>query len=113
MDDRPWELPGAVRRDCALHRGNWLVLFAVIAFVFGIMSCMLLPALIAVPLGIGSWILAERDLVRIRMGKMDPSGWKATENACAWARAAITLGLGFCAIWALLTCLFNILSRSH
>src|SRR5262249_7276236 len=27
-DERPWEGPGAVRRDCAPHRGSWFVLLA-------------------------------------------------------------------------------------
>jgi hypothetical protein len=105
-EDRPWELPGGVRRDCTPHRSNLLILLGSVALVFGVLSCVLLPALVAIPLGLACWVLVERDLARMRKGQMDPGGRRATEEAGALARAALLSGLGLCALWAFLTCLF-------
>jgi ABC-type Fe3+ transport system permease subunit len=93
-DPRPWEQPGAVRRDCAPHRGrllNGLATTAVILF--------LLPP---VALLLGSWVLVEagRDLRLMEAGLMDPAGIPYTRQArlaalgAALVGACLTAGVG-------------------
>jgi hypothetical protein len=112
-DERPWEGPGAVRRDCAPHRGSWFVLLASVNG-FGIAvavagwtlfyiplflqvspgtsvspgpGLLVLPSVLCLPLGLFTWVLAARDLARMRGGDMDPAGLGAATLA-AWAGIA-------------------------
>ena len=40
-DDRPWEWPGAVRRDCEPRRGDFLMTLAACGMLCGVLSlCM-------------------------------------------------------------------------
>jgi hypothetical protein len=112
-DERPWEGPGAVRRDCAPHRGSWFVLLGLVDG-FGIAvavaawmlsyrpfylqvsptTCispsdwlLVLPSVLCLPLGLSTWALAARDLARMRGGDMDPAGLGAATLA-GWAGIA-------------------------
>ncbi|HZT80831.1 MAG TPA: hypothetical protein VFA26_11435 [Gemmataceae bacterium] len=78
----PWERPGFVRRDCEPHRAGPLALLATVALIFGILSlCVCLPALIALPMGLGVYAAARRDLALMQAGQMDPDGSARTQTA--------------------------------
>jgi hypothetical protein len=52
-DDRPWERPGAFRRDGEPHRGDLLIFLARLSVVFSALSLCLVPlAVIVLPLGV-------------------------------------------------------------
>jgi hypothetical protein len=90
-DDRPWEQPGAVRRDCDPHRGPLLaILGAVSLTIGGLFACIPATSLIALPLAIVTYSLARRDLAQMRAGRMDPAGIWQTRRA--QARAGFALG---------------------
>ena len=118
VDERPWDIPGAKRRDCAPHRGPWLVLLASvnglgIAVVvatwmlfdgpmdlqlylasFGALcyGLLVLSSVLCLPLGLFTWVLAARDLARMRGGDMNPAGL-GTATLAGWAStAAIAVG---------------------
>jgi hypothetical protein len=102
-----------VRRDCAPHRGPWLLLLAsvngfgiAVAVVAWMLGWMLFdrpmrlevnPAafgflgygllVLCLPLGLFTWVLAARDLARMRGGDMDPAGLRAA-TLPGWAGIA-------------------------
>src|SRR5690348_3851263 len=79
---RPWEQPGAVRRDCEPHRGPLLSRLAVVSVLLGLASLCFVPVgLVAVPLAVGVWCTASGDLARMDAGLMDPEGRRLTEQA--------------------------------
>src|SRR5262245_52620816 len=81
-DPRPWERPGAVRRDCAPHRGRLLRVLGAIALVCGILALLLaVPGLVGLPLSVAVLRLSGRDLARMRRGLLDPAGRAETERA--------------------------------
>ena len=78
----PWELPGAVRRDCEPHRGELLRwLSRVTAFLAAAGVLFIVPALFALPLGAAVWVMARHDLALMRLGGMDPAGEADTRQA--------------------------------
>jgi hypothetical protein len=88
-DERPWEQPGGVRRDCLPHRVELLQLLENIAKSCCLLSaCLFVSALISLTVGIAVWVMASQDLARMRAGMMDPEGEKATVNV---RETAITL----------------------
>jgi hypothetical protein len=89
---RPWEERGAVRRDCAPHRGNVLRLLGGVALACGGLSwCLAVPALIGLPLGVAVWVVVQRDLDRMKAGAMDPQGRALTLQAMDWGIAGAVL----------------------
>src|SRR5436305_1471581 len=83
-DARPWERPGAVRRDRAPHRGNWLMLLATLAVLLGVSSVLVLvtgwPGSL---LGVLVRHLADHDLAAMQEGRVAPEGraeMKAARN---------------------------------
>jgi predicted RNA-binding Zn-ribbon protein involved in translation (DUF1610 family) len=84
-DDRPWERRRRgprVRRDCEPHRGTLVMVLGILSTVFATMGPCLygVPALlIGLPLGIVSWVLARRDLAKMKAGTMDPDGYGQTQ----------------------------------
>ena len=116
-DERPWEQPGCVRRDCEPHRGRLLLAvgnvslfcgFFTVAFFFtalvglavgnvsllcGALSFALFPALVGLLCGITAWWMARRDLGRMGTGLMDPAGKGPTERALYWAGEGVGTGL--------------------
>ena len=72
--DRPWEQPSEFRRDCAPHRGPQLWWLGFGGLACGVLSFGLaVTVAVGLPLGIAVVTLAERDLVRMRKGVMDPT----------------------------------------
>jgi hypothetical protein len=93
-ESRPWEEPGAVRRDVEPHRGNLLLLLARVALVLAACSFCLAPAVLAAaPLAGAAYALACRDLGRMEVGDLDPAGRPTTEQARLFAAWALALGM--------------------
>jgi hypothetical protein len=103
---RPWERPGAVRRDYESHRGTrlaWLGTLGLVgAFVPGL-------GLAVAPLSALVWVLARRDLTEMQAGRTDPAGLRQVTEAREYAlaglavtavQATVTL-LGLGGLWAL------------
>jgi hypothetical protein len=94
-DPRPWERPGAVRRDCAPHRGNLLRQLGRASGALGVLSMVLvLPALVSIALGVAVCLLARHDLAQMRAGLMDPSGQDDTEVGYTDALCGLLFSLG-------------------
>jgi hypothetical protein len=118
-DPRPWEEPGAVRRDYEPHRATWLLGLGLAAFFLGWLSFVAVaipllfgksPAvfLASLPcaalggsLGGAGLRVAGRDLAAIRTGQMDPEGRQTTAAGRLFAAA----GLGLAVLGAALTVL--------
>jgi hypothetical protein len=111
-DRRPWEQPGAVRRDCEPHRGRLLLGLSLLPLGlyagWHTLSCTRLgfvasggslpvgrAAVAAIDLtltlggaaaGAGVYAMTRRDLARMAAGQMDPYGKGQTVLAqmCAW-----------------------------
>jgi hypothetical protein len=107
--DRPWERPGAVRREVEPHRGRWFRLlawtnlFAVVLAVAAVTllyrplsmwvevspgvsispgdGLLLLPVAPCFPLGLITFALAGRHLAQMRAGLVDPAGTRVTTAA--------------------------------
>jgi hypothetical protein len=109
-DERPWDCPGAVRRDWELDRGEMLrplgaitlgcgmwVLFSSImlpidpddAFVW---LCQV-PALVGLSLGPFVWVMSTRDLAKMQANLMDPDGISHSRDA----RTCAVVGTLLCA----------------
>jgi hypothetical protein len=110
----PWQIPGNFRLDCDPHRGFLLRWMANIAYLcalsglcfflavplfslfgrFGYAAC-LFTCLGGVGgfLGLAAWLLARRDLARIRAGRMDPNGEWEVRFALARGCASFLLSL--------------------
>jgi hypothetical protein len=97
-DGRPWERPGAVRRDCAPHRAGLLLAVADTSLLLGVLALPLgFSALMGLGLGAAAWALAVRDLRRMRARVMDPAGRSRT--ARARARAGVAFSLYAVVLW--------------
>jgi hypothetical protein len=93
-DDRPWERPGAFRRDCEPHRGELLNKLGLTAGWFGFFSMGIPPfLLVGLALGVGVWVVAQRDLAEMSRGVRDPAGSKETKAGRAHAIQGVVLGL--------------------
>ena len=112
-DDRPWEQPGAMRRDCEPHRGPWLRAMGCVSLMIGTSSLALAapyvgmrgaglvwvagPGLLFVAAGLGLGfpivVLARRDLAGMRAGRMDQAGEQATRTAWACGLAGVATGV--------------------
>jgi hypothetical protein len=93
-EERPWEEPGAVRRDCAPHRGTFLAVLGAVSLACGFFSCCLVvPGLVGLPLGLATLVMGRRDLGLMEAGLMDPEGRKRTEEALTNAGVGIVLSL--------------------
>src|SRR5262249_18388158 len=100
-EPRPWELPGAVRRDCAPHRAGLLKMLAAISVVCGLLSfCLVVPSVIGLPCGLLTLILAERDQREMRAGRMDPRGSKETADAGSLGLFGVVCSLVCPLMWA-------------
>jgi hypothetical protein len=92
------------------HRGNLLLLLGRVALVCGLLSvCLAVPAVIGLPLGLGVWVVGQRDLKRMAAGAMDPGGrtdvMRATDLGIGGA--FLSLFFGSVIIAALLTTLLG------
>jgi hypothetical protein len=91
---RPWERPGAVRRDCEPHRGQLLRVLGAVSLVCGILSLMLaVSGVIGLPLAVAVLVLSGRDLARMRRGLLDPAGRVETERAWVLALEGLVLSV--------------------
>jgi hypothetical protein len=108
-DDRPWERPGAVRRDCKPHRGEFLRSLGMFSMVWGILAvCTPWAAPVPWLTGIPVWIMASRDLAAMRAGLKDPNGRVLTLAGRSFAIAGISLSLLGATCWGLLSaCLWR------
>jgi hypothetical protein len=96
---RPWEEPGATRRDVAPHRGEFLRLLATISLGFSVAGVLLaVPAVVGVPLAFVVSRMASRDLDRMGGGRLDPRG--RADTHAAQVRACVAFGLGIAAPFA-------------
>ena len=78
--ERPWERPGAVRRDWEPHRGRLILTLGGLAEFCAAFACVLgVTAPLAVGFGVSAWLMARRDLARMREGLIDPEGRQSTE----------------------------------
>jgi hypothetical protein len=90
LSERPWEQPGAFRRDCESHRGNFLYFWSSIGLVLAAFSiCFGIPGIIGLGIAIPVWIAAGRDLAKMDKGLMDPEG--AIHTAAARDRAFVAV----------------------
>jgi hypothetical protein len=100
-DVRPWERPGAVRRDCEPHRAEMLRDLAVTALVCaGFAGCLAVPAVAGLVLGAAVWLLGRRDRAMMSAGLMDPAGRAVTRDAQSMAVVAAALCLIAAVSWA-------------
>jgi hypothetical protein len=99
-DGRPWERPGAVRRDCAPHRGGLLLALGDASLLLGALSLALgFLAVTGLCVGAAAWALAARDLRWMRARVMDPAGRSRTARARARAGAGVALSLYAVVLW--------------
>src|SRR5262245_51222887 len=95
-DERPWDRPGAVRRDRQPHRGAFLQLLGGGGAVLGLLAILcgvaapyspfaplLAGGWLVLSAGVSGWVLwaGGRDLALMRRGAVDPAGKGATEAA--------------------------------
>jgi hypothetical protein len=93
-DEPPWEQPGAFRLDCEPHRGGLLSALGTISLVLGVLSLFCFPLCVTgLTFGLPAWVLAYRDLARMRAGLMDPTGREQTHAALGQARAGVVLSV--------------------
>jgi hypothetical protein len=99
----PWQLPGAVRRDCEPHR---VELFQRLSLVTSLLAAagalLVVPALLALGLAVAVWFMARDDLALMRLGRMGPAGEDDTRQARGEAMFAALLPLLAWAVIALL-----------
>jgi hypothetical protein len=92
--DRPWERPGAVRRDCQPHRGHLLGALANLSLALGVLAAVFgVPFLVGLAVSVFTQVLAKRDLARMAAGAMDPRGREQTAAARRRAAYAMVLNL--------------------
>jgi hypothetical protein len=92
-DARPWEHPGAMRWDCAPHRGPFLILLETVVLLIGLSSLSLvLTGLLSFPLALVVEGMAQRDLERMQAGTMDPNGRGQAETAQRLAQGGVLAG---------------------
>ena len=95
---------GGTRRDSEPHRGPLLAgMGNITLFAGGLTLCAVgIPLLLALPLGITTWVMAANDLAKMRTGEMEDQGRGQTESARTSAITGIVLAVFFTAGWALL-----------
>ncbi len=93
----------SIRRDYERHRGSLILSLGNVSMIVGGLSlCTFgVGAFISVPVGILALLMANRDLERMREGRMDPSGKARTETGRTGAVAGIILGVIFASFYAL------------
>jgi hypothetical protein len=100
-NDRPWERPGCVRRDCEPHRGQLLHVLGTVALILGRL-CLVFPpfSLFGLPLSVWVKVTAQKDRTKMNAGLMDPAGMGYVTKA---ARYSID-GAVFCVLLPILFC---------
>jgi hypothetical protein len=102
-EERPWERFGVMRRDCEPHRGHLVDYLGGASLVLGAFTlCIGLPGFVGLPLGLAAYVMAYRDLARMRAGLMDRRGEKRTRRGGDNGLIGALLSLLFLAAWAVL-----------
>jgi hypothetical protein len=97
--ERPWERPGALRRDCEPHRARLIMALGGLAGLCALLMCLVgVTAPLAIGLGLAAWLMGRRDLARMRKGLMDPVGRWYTERGRSLGLSAAILGLLYVAV---------------
>ncbi|HEX5272602.1 MAG TPA: hypothetical protein VFW33_19025 [Gemmataceae bacterium] len=109
-DDRPWEQPGAIRRDWEPHRAGLLNGLIIPPFLSVALS-LFLPLVSCVPAGgvivfvcfvislfgvagaAAVWVAARHDLAKMDANLMDTQGRRGTRTAADIARVCLILHL--------------------
>jgi hypothetical protein len=108
-NERPWEQPGAVRRDCEPHRARFLRGLGIIGVVLAYLAvCTGIGSPLGMVVGITVWVMAARDLAKMRKKRMDPAGKSDTIVARDCAIATVVLSVVFGALWACIVFLVEI-----
>ena len=94
-ENRPWELPGGVRRDCEPHRAHLIKLIGLASGIAGALSLFvpLVLGVVGIGLGITARRMATRDLRLMRKGLMDPHGREATRWGKGYGTSGIAVSL--------------------
>lgn len=92
-----------IRRDYEPHRGSLILSLGNVSMIVGGLSlCSFgFGAVVSIPLGVLAWLMANRDLERMRDGFMDPRGKAKTETGRTGAVVGVILGSIFAAFYAL------------
>jgi hypothetical protein len=99
-DDRPWEQPGAVRRDIEPHRGELIRVLGDASLLLGALSlCLGFLAPLGLGLGLAAWVLSSYDLRRMRARLLDTDGLAATAYGRRRSRAGVALSLYGAIMW--------------
>jgi hypothetical protein len=94
QDIRPWERPGADRRDLEPDRGELLQWMGWAGLVCGLASFgLVFPAPAAIALAVAVLIMSRTDLARMRSGLMDRAGEEQTRTARRNALCGLGLAL--------------------
>jgi hypothetical protein len=105
-DDRPWERPGAVRRDCEPHRGQTLEVLGTVSLACGALSLFMgLPALLGLPLGAAVLWLSSCDLTMMEAGRMNPAGKAPTLQGQFTADLGVRFSAAGAILWGVLMAL--------
>jgi hypothetical protein len=92
--------PARIRRRCVPHRGRVLRFMGAAAVPLAGLSIVFFPlAFVALPLAVITWCLARFDLVRMRVGCMDPNGERLTYEALNDAFGSLVLVAGGAVMW--------------
>jgi hypothetical protein len=93
-DERPWERPGAVRRDSEPDRGEALTELGYVGLLLGAFSLLGgFTAPLALGLGVIVWLRATHDLRAIRAGRGHPAAETALRDARRKGIAAVFFAL--------------------
>ena len=82
--DRPWERPGAVRRDAEPDRGLLLCVLGLAALVLAPVGGVVLGAVV--------WHMANEDMRQMRAGRMHTGGRWDAEHARQFGTSAVVVG---------------------
>jgi len=95
--------PIHLRRDGIPHRGKLIGRLGNACLILGGLSLCIagLGAVVCVPLGITTWVLANSDLEQMRIGAMDPRGKQETESGRIGAIVGTVISMIFAGFYLL------------
>lgn len=70
-----------LRRDNEPDRASLLLLLGVFGIVLGVVSCLVLPGILGLALGLAVQVMAARDLAKMDSGLMDTRGRMGVQTA--------------------------------
>jgi hypothetical protein len=109
VDNRPWESPGAERRDWLPHRGDMLLYLGKMSFFLGWLSLALcFTGIMGLPLGVLVGVWATHDVRQIRASEMSPAGEAFLLKGRRYALAGLLLSCCGLTLWGLIVIPFLI-----